>query len=365
MVGISYPGHHAAVRRADPPAAPRRDHAALGDRRHLRHAVSRAGSSTTASRSGGPRTARPSPTLDQLGRRPGVGEQAHRRRRQDVPRQPGAPAPGSRRAPRDPGQRATAAARQPTRSRRRRSSHKIDVPVFLAGSWQDEETGSHFANMLGDFSPGIPVKVTLMNGVHQDSLGPRCSRSGSSSSTSTSRNGSRRSHRPPARSPRSACSRSASGPGVSLPPDRFTTEPDYASALRAYEAEPPVRVLFDVGAGTRRRCPRSRRPRRRCPLPGTTARPPGTSAPTARSPTRRPAVGGRRTASRTTRRHSRAPTKTIDDGAHRPTYDWKPVPTGKAVAYVTAPLTADTVMLGTGSVDLWVRSTTRPTSTSR
>ena len=49
--------------------------------------------------------------------------------------------------------------------------------------------------------------------------------------------------------------------------------------------------------------------------------------------------------------------KTIDDGL-TPEYGWKPVPAGKAVGYVTAPLTADTVLVGTGSVDLWVRSTT-------
>ena len=50
--------------------------------------------------------------------------------------------------------------------------HDINVPVFLAGAWQDQETGSHFANMLGNFSPDIPMKITLMNGVHQDSLAP-------------------------------------------------------------------------------------------------------------------------------------------------------------------------------------------------
>ena len=49
---------------------------------------------------------------------------------------------------------------------------KIDVPVFLAGAWQDEQTGAHFANMLDDFAPGVPVKFTLMNGVHSDSFGP-------------------------------------------------------------------------------------------------------------------------------------------------------------------------------------------------
>src|SRR5262249_31135665 len=50
--------------------------------------------------------------------------------------------------------------------------HEIDVPVFIAGAWQDQETGSHFANMLDDFSPDIPLKATVMNGLHQDSLGP-------------------------------------------------------------------------------------------------------------------------------------------------------------------------------------------------
>ena len=50
--------------------------------------------------------------------------------------------------------------------------HKIDVPVFIAGSWQDEETGSHFADMLGDFAPNIPLQVTLMNGTHTDSIDP-------------------------------------------------------------------------------------------------------------------------------------------------------------------------------------------------
>ena len=55
------PRHHAALRRADPPAAPRRDHAAVGDRRHARRRSTRAGSRTTASRSAGRRTAPPTP----------------------------------------------------------------------------------------------------------------------------------------------------------------------------------------------------------------------------------------------------------------------------------------------------------------
>jgi predicted acyl esterase len=47
--------------------------------------------------------------------------------------------------------------------------------------------------------------------------------------------------------------------------------------------------------------------------------------------------------------------KTSDDDL-TPTYTWKPVPAGKALGYVTEPLATDTVLAGTGSVDLWVRS---------
>ena len=140
----------------------------------------------------------------------------------------------------------------------------IDVPVFLAGAWQDQETGSHFANMLDDFSPGIPLKVTLMNGVHQDSLGPAVltrwvefldfyvARAIPSIP--------RRRALPGVR-----LLAGIYGPGVSIGPDRFTDEPDYATALRAYEAEPTVRLLFDVGAATAAACRSrgSRRPRRR------------------------------------------------------------------------------------------------------
>ena len=126
--------------------------------------------------------------------------------------------------------------------------HDIDVPVFLAGTWQDQETGSHFANMISNFSPDIPMKVTLMNGVHQDSLAPAVL---SQWIEFLDFYVAKRipSVPPAARALATIALSRVFGPGTSLAPDRFTNEPDYASALRAYEAEPRVRVLFDVGAG--------------------------------------------------------------------------------------------------------------------
>ncbi|MEZ5247222.1 MAG: CocE/NonD family hydrolase [Acidimicrobiales bacterium] len=49
---------------------------------------------------------------------------------------------------------------------------RINVPTFLAGAWQDEQTGGRFPTMLDDFT-GAPVfKAHLYNGAHADSLGP-------------------------------------------------------------------------------------------------------------------------------------------------------------------------------------------------
>ncbi|HYD50086.1 MAG TPA: CocE/NonD family hydrolase, partial [Terriglobales bacterium] len=44
---------------------------------------------------------------------------------------------------------------------------RIDVPVFLAGAWQDEQTGGYFATMLDKFTTE-PAHFTLTNGGHTD-----------------------------------------------------------------------------------------------------------------------------------------------------------------------------------------------------
>jgi hypothetical protein len=50
---------------------------------------------------------------------------------------------------------------------------RIQVPVFLTGQWQDEQTGPHFATLLDKFT-GAPVKrFFVTNGVHADGLAPQ------------------------------------------------------------------------------------------------------------------------------------------------------------------------------------------------
>jgi len=48
----------------------------------------------------------------------------------------------------------------------------VQVPVFLTGAWQDEQTGPRFATLLDDFWSTDRVKFTMYNGQHPDGYSP-------------------------------------------------------------------------------------------------------------------------------------------------------------------------------------------------
>jgi putative CocE/NonD family hydrolase len=153
-------------------------------------------------------------------------------------------------------------------------------------------------------------------------------------------------------------------PGVTLPPDPIQDQPDFASALAAYEALPPVRILFDSGAGSDTAgapVPAFEQSFARFPLPGTRARSwylgPGGALADAR-----PARPG--ADAFTWSRTARPPTSFVGNtsaGAGglwtaTPTYRWRQNPAGTALSYVTAPLRADTAVVGAGALRAWIRS---------
>lgn len=124
---------------------------------------------------------------------------------------------------------------------------RIDVPVFLAGSWQDEQTGPRFATMLGNFSSAPLLRVHLQNGAHADSYGPYVIQRWSEfldlyvakKTPEVS---------PLVRLGAPGLFADAFGvEGVELPADRFT-DLGYEEALAAYEAENPVHLLIGNGA---------------------------------------------------------------------------------------------------------------------
>ncbi len=49
---------------------------------------------------------------------------------------------------------------------------KITVPTFLAGAWQDEQTGGRFPVMLDRFTGTDHLYVSMLNGLHTESISP-------------------------------------------------------------------------------------------------------------------------------------------------------------------------------------------------
>jgi predicted acyl esterase len=243
--------------------------------------------------------------------------------------------------------------------------NRIHAPVFLACQWTDEQTGAHCPDLAEHFT-GTQLKwFTFTNGAHIDSLDPATAvRWYDFLSLFVAR-----------RAPQLTADQVALAPllyqtamgvsGVQFPADPLEGEPSYAAALAAFEALPPIRILFDNGAGGS--APGDpvagfEQSFSRFPLPGTRARAwylgargtlvlgapsgsPGVDAFTW-APGARPATdftgntgpGGLWGAS--------------------PRYRWTQNPAGTALSYITAPLTANTVVVGGGALQAWIEAST-------
>ena len=125
---------------------------------------------------------------------------------------------------------------------------RIDVPVYLTGSWQDEQTGSRFALMLDRFTGSPRALFTMTNGHHPDGYSPMLiSRWFEFLSFYVAR-------RVPVLNPlirelAPAVFAEHFGYTQLIEPDRFADlADDYDAALARYESEPPVRLLFESGA---------------------------------------------------------------------------------------------------------------------
>ena len=190
---------------------------------------------------------------------------------------------------------------------------EIDVPVFLAGAWQDEQTGGRFATMLDRFTGTDHFYATLVNGLHTESIGagvfPRYVEFLDLYVAQRV---------PSLDAARGVAPVLASGifgtDQVALPPDRFTGQ-SYEQALATFESEPPIQVLFEEGAadgalpGTPSLAGRSRSRRGRCRAPSPRR---GTWRPTACCPLRcRPRAARRRTRRIPPRSRPRSSTKPV------------------------------------------------------
>ncbi|HEY7437822.1 MAG TPA: CocE/NonD family hydrolase [Acidimicrobiia bacterium] len=242
--------------------------------------------------------------------------------------------------------------------------NRINVPVFLAGAWQDEQTGPHWANMINHFSKKIVLRVDGQNGVHTEQLDPNVLRD--TLEFLDLYVAKRVPHIPASvRSVVPALWAQITGiPGMQLPPDRFDPSMSYAQARAKYQAEKPVKILWEVGAapGTPPGAllPAAQTRYRAWPIPSTTATayyfgPRGsltrTAPPSHGTDSYRPDPAARPATSYTG----------SSDGIWKatPDYNWAPEQDGSSLSYITPPLARATTMAGTGSVDLWISSTAR------
>jgi predicted acyl esterase len=241
---------------------------------------------------------------------------------------------------------------------------RIHVPVYLACQWTDEQTGAHCADLAEDFSGTQRKWFTFDNGDHIDSLDPATfDRWFDFLELYVA-------HRAPQLTPAQvsflpAVFDAAIGvSGLTLPADPIQLQPSYGAALAAFQRLPEVRILFDNGAGSS--TPGApvaafEHSFSRFPIPGTVARSwyLGAGGALLGSPT--PAPG----ADRFTWSPAARPATSFTGGdaggpgglwTADPVYDWAQNPPGTAASYVSAPLTADTVVIGAGAVQLWLKA---------
>jgi uncharacterized protein len=244
----------------------------------------------------------------------------------------------------------------------------IDVPVFLTGSFQDEQTGGRFPLLFDEFTSAPVTRFSAWNGAHADGFQPdnlvewKTFLDFYVGGELTPRS-------LPADLFLPVIMGEVYGSEMQLPPQRmFDEESTFETKKAAYEAELPIRLLLESGAGDPAHpgtpVPTVDTRVASWPLPGTMAtpwyfqpdgtlseQPPGTSVDEDSASTFEvtPALAKLRTLS-------------DDDQGDvfraDVTYDWRQEPDGAATVFVSAPLTEDQVMVGSASADLWVRSAT-------
>ncbi len=244
---------------------------------------------------------------------------------------------------------------------------RIDVPVYMACQWTDEQTGGHCADLAEHFTGTRRKWFTFTNGVHVDSLDPATfNRWYDFLELYVARQRPQLSQAVKSFAP--TVFASAMGvPNVTLPDDPIQARPDYSSALAAFQALPPVRVLFDNGAGGSAPgmpFPGFEQSFARFPIPGTQARSRYLGDGGARAVTAPAAAGSdsftwNKAAHPATDFSGNTGAGTNGLWTATPPYRWLPSPPGTAASYVSSPLTANTVVVGAGALQAWIKSSAR------
>jgi predicted acyl esterase len=240
---------------------------------------------------------------------------------------------------------------------------KIEVPTFMACQWTDEQTGGHCPNLADRFTGTSRKWFTFTNGTHVDSLGPETFNRWVDFLKIYVAEQPPLTSLPVIQAAAPIIYEEAMGiSGVTLPLDPIQLQPTVDLARAEFEKLPPVRILFENGAGGSSPglpYPEFERSFERFPVPGTEARSWFVSR-KGELRAKPPQTAARRSFKADPR--STEPTNfTGDTGAGNlwtkaPTYHWEEHLPGTALSWLTGPLGDDTTVLGAGAVRLWVRS---------
>jgi uncharacterized protein len=242
---------------------------------------------------------------------------------------------------------------------------EIEVPVFMACQWTDEQTGGHCPTLVRRMTGTDRKWFNFTNGTHVDSLGPETfNRWYDFLSLYVAEE--KPSLDPSLKASASVIYSALFGVGgVNLPDDPIQQQPDFESALAAFEALPPVRVLFDTGGGAQPGTPVPAFERSFRTFPPQKAKPQSWFLGRGGKMSRKGPGGG---ADQFTWDDSARPPTDFsgDTGSGQnglwtatPSYDWTQNPPGTALSYVSGVLGANTAVLGAGELQVWVRSEAR------
>lgn len=238
---------------------------------------------------------------------------------------------------------------------------EIDVPVFMVGAWQDEQTGPFFGVLMDRFDNAPALRLTAQNGVHIDAYAPDIFYEWK---VFLDLFVAREVPQMP------GLVRGLSGvffdelydASMSLPPERFGSYSTHEAALAAWMAEPQVRLILESGAGGRD----AGAPKGTFEL-GYPSWPPAVQTPVryyfhADGSLQSDAPADTASASVFAHDPEAGERGILAPGgggiwSRAPNYDWRQPASGSAAVFETEPLPEDQVMAGTGSVDLWIRST--------
>lgn len=235
----------------------------------------------------------------------------------------------------------------------------IDVPVFVTGAWQDEQTGGQFAPLFNAFSGSPMVKFTMFNGVHADGYVPE--------------------HliywgaffdfylreeipmiSDPLRNIGPSLFGALLGDNVEFPADPYAMFGSYDEALAAFEGEDPITVKFEMGNSTdyETGIPQSAWQMSFKEWPPSEVVPErwyfqadGTLAITAP-----PSDGGGSSFHIDSLDADTSMLPGGDINTPLPPWNWKHDESDTAAVFLSAELPEDVVMVGPASADLWIRS---------